>query len=486
MKLFLISWDGKELGLIDAALKLKENSHEIVYWTYFRDESIDKSKFPKTVFHNVFDALAGKPADGIDTLDFLPPGEDLLKQFYETESVILTMMHKKFEWSPIEQRKHFYHHFLQYWYGVIKKLKPDAIIYSSIPHTVYDFVIYDLARKLGIKIIIFEDILIANGWVIVMNDYKAGSADLIKQIKENAYSRFSLADLNPDTRAHYKSQTENGGDKSPLYLKEDLVRYRGLSQFLIKLRSLWTTLTVLKEISVLWKALTYLPRQFGPNLKKEHLSVQSAPDFGKKYVYVTLQYQPEAQTCPQAGVFSDQILMVETLASVLPEGWLVYVKEHRIVWLRRGLNYYDCRYKGYYREIAKLKNVRLVPIETDSFQLIRHSQAVATGAGTVGWEAILRGKPALIFGYPWYQHSEGVFKIKDAASCREALEKIKNGFKVSQEKIINFLTCLDRVSLQAYFHPYIQRTSLSKISVRQNSENIAGAIEAELKKLNAG
>lgn len=481
MKLFLISWSGKEAGLIDVAANLQSLSHEIAYWTYFKHGQIDRAQFPNTIFHNVFDALEGKPAKEIDTSDFLPPGEKMIKEFYETEITVLTMMYKKFPHYSLEERKHLYYHFLWYWHGVLNKFKPDAIIYSGIPHTVYDYVIYSIARKFGIKTIMFEPILGSNGWEIIMNDYKIGSADLINQINRNAGKRFLLADLKPDTREHYQKHAEIGEDAPPFYLKQDLRRYGGIGLLFTKLRSFWTSLTVLKDFSVFIKLLTYFPRRLGPNLKKEYASVQSPADFGKKYVYATLQYQPEAQTCPQAGIFVDQILMIEILSSALPDGWFLYVKEHPILWLRRGLRFFDFRYEGYYREIAKLKNVKLMPMDTDSFRLIRHSQAVATGAGSVGWEAILRSKPALIFGYPWYQHCPGVFKIRDAESCRAALEKIDNGFKISQERVINFLAALDKVSFQVYFDLSSERTY--KISLAQNVANIVDAIDNELKKI---
>ncbi|MDO8558224.1 MAG: hypothetical protein Q7S09_03495 [bacterium] len=478
MRLFFMSWDGKEFGLSDVVAQLGGNSHEIVYWTYFNESSVDRAKFPSTIFHSVFDALAGKPAEGIDVSNFHPPGEELITEFQETELTVLTMMNKKYWDISLEERKHLYYGFLSYWSGVLQALKPDAIIYSAIPHTVYDFVVYDLAMKMHIKVIIFEPVLLTNGYTIVMNDYKKGSVALLDEMKRNESKQFSLTDLRPETRTHYQKHAEVGEDVSPHYTRQVLTLYKGVGLFLAKLRSVWTSLLVHKDFSVFVTLLTYVPRTLGPNLKKEYVRVQSRADFSEKFIYATLQYQPEAQTCPQAGVFVDQLLMIETLSASLPEGWLVYVKEHPALWLLRGLKFYNFRYRGYYKAIAKLKNVKVVPIGTSSFQLIRHSQVVATGAGSVGWEAILRSKPVLVFGYPWYQHSEGAFKVKDTASCKAAVQKIMNGFKVSQQKVINLLACLDTVSVEAYFDSYTHE--ISKIDRRQNVHNLVLAIETEL------
>lgn len=483
MRLFFISWDGlggQKFGLNDVVAQLKENGHEIVYWTYFDERSVDRSKFPRTIFHSVFDALAGKPAREFDSSDFPPPGADVVKEFQETELTVLTMMNKKYWRMLSEERKHLYYRFLSYWFGILQTVKPDAVIYSAIPHTVYDFVVYDLARNMNIKTIIFEPILLTNGHTIVMNDYTNGSTALTDQIKRNASKEFSTADLKPSTREHYRTHAEIGEDVSPLYTRQVVTLYKGVGLFLAKLRSVWASLTVHKNFSVFTAMLMYIPKRFGPNLKKEYMRVQSEADFGEKFIYATLQYQPESQTCPQAGIFADQLLMIETLSAALPPGWFVYVKEHPALWPLRGLKFYDFRYQGYYEAIAKLKNVKLVPVETDSFQLIRHSQAVATGAGSVGWEAILRSKPALVFGYPWYQHCEGAFRVKDSVSCKEALETIKNGFNVSQQKVINFLACLDTVSVEAYFDEFT--AGVSNIGPTQNAQHIAQAIETELQR----
>ena len=480
MRLFFISWDGKEVGLNDVVARLQKKSFDIVYWTYFSEKDLDATQFPATIFHSVSDALAGKPARGIDVSNFQPPGSDVIKMFQNTELTVLTMMDKKYERLAVEERKHLYYRLLGYWHEVLQRLKPDAIIFSVLPHEVYDFVVYAIAKKMNIKVILFQPILLTNGWNLILNDYTNESPALRDEMRKQSGTQFSVADLKPDTREHYQKHAENGEDTPPIYTRQVLSLHKGMRLLFIKLRSVWLSLRVHRDLSVLVAVLTYMPRMFLPNLKNEYRRFQSPPDFGEEFIYTTLQYQPEAQTCPQAGVFADQLLMIETLSAALPPGWFVYVKEHPSLWPVRGLKFYHFRYQGYYESIARLKNVKLVPVETDSFQLIRHAKAVATGAGSVGWEALLRSKPVLVFGYPWYQSCEGVCKVTDRVSCRAVLEKIKNGFEISQQKVINFLACVDTVSVEAYFSGFA--AGISKIGPRQNTENILRAIETELRR----
>ena len=185
-------------------------------------------------------------------------------------------------------------------------------------------------------------------------------------------------------------------------------------------------------------------------MKKEYVQVQTEPGFGKPFVYLSLNYQPEATTSPMGGVFVDQLLMIETLAAAIPPDWLIYVKEHPGQWITNSKRYFSYRYRGYYKEIIRLPNVRLMPVVTSNYDLINNARAVATVTGTPGWEALLRSKPVLVFGYPWYQHCSGVFKVNSAESCKIAIEKIINGFKVEKQAIINFLYHFGNLSWPGY------------------------------------
>jgi len=141
------------------------------------------------------------------------------------------------------------------------------------------------------------------------------------------------------------------------------------------------------------------------------------------------------------------------------------------------LAYFEFRYKGYYRELAKIKNVRLVPIEANSHELIINSQAVCTVNGTAGMEACLRLKPTLLFGYISYQDYPGVFKVKNVTACREAIEKIVSGFKVDRQQIINYLFSLDKITYHLNIHESIK--SPAEISEEDMAERIFSIIERE-------
>jgi hypothetical protein len=112
----------------------------------------------------------------------------------------------------------------------------------------------------------------------------------------------------------------------------------------------------------------FIKRMIVPNLRGEYARVVREADWSVPFVYYPLHYQPESTTSPLGGVYHQQILLIETLAAAIPDGWEVYVKEHPLQWMyRMRERYSSVRYPGYYERIARIKNVRLVPFETNTF-----------------------------------------------------------------------------------------------------------------------
>ena len=476
MRIFLIGWEDSVGGLSDVARGLQERSHEIIYWVTGREEiKRIKTDFPNTIFHNIDDALANIPAQDINSSEFFPVGEDLIKKFSEAELTVLTMMNKKYESLLIDERKHFYYELLRYWNGVIIKLKPDVIIFPVAPHTVYDFVIYSIAKLLNIKTVMFETTWVGDR-LIILNDFVEGSIKLRDSVENLEETSSSFNNISSDIRSYYELQRNPKNDSTPSYSHDWKQDYSGINLFLRKLR---VVTRAMRDGSIFSKSFSRIARKIKGDLKTEYLKLQVNPDFNSKYIYVPLNYQPERTTSPQGGVFVDQLLMIETLSCSVPDDWIIYVKEHPTQWLPRGTIYFSYRYKGYYEAISKLKNVKIIPVGVDTYKAINNSQAVATVTGTAGWEAVLRSKPAIVFGYPWYKHCDGVFYVNDVQSCKSAIQEIKNGFSINQKKVACYLTELDKASVHGYLD--LQGEKVSLLIKEENIRNILGALINEIK-----
>ncbi|QQG46236.1 MAG: hypothetical protein HYY55_00090 [Candidatus Niyogibacteria bacterium] len=426
---------------------------------------------PGIIFHEHYDAWDGKPAPALASAEFEPPSYELISKFHKTESLVLTMMNKRFDWMGTDERRHLYYTMLSYWNGVVKKFNPDAVIFSTAPHTVYDYILYEIARSENIKTVMFWNMSPIDGRLFFYEDFREGSGLLSKITRKNMSYNFSVSDLSEETRKFYETGTLIGVDALPLYLKEDHERFAFLNRMILKTKAILATI---KRGEFVEQTARRAANFFKENIRDEHIRAQFIPDYSQKFVYVPLHYQPECTTSPLGDIFVDQILMIKILSASLPVGWKIYAKEHPFQWYQRGLNFAGSRYRGYYDKISGIKNVRLVPLETDNYELINRAQAVATVGGTAGIEALLRQKPVIVFGYPWYRSCPHVFKADGVESCSKALQKIADGFSVNNQSIINFLKNLDESTIRGYVDEYGQR--FVRLSAEENSANISRAI----------
>jgi hypothetical protein len=114
----------------------------------------------------------------------------------------------------------------------------------------------------------------------------------------------------------------------------------------------------------------------------------------RPYVFYPLHFEPEATTLVHGSYFEDQLSVVKNLARSLPAGWELVVKEHFYMRGQRRL--------GFYRTLRSIANLRLLPFEVPTNELIMNARVVAVISSTAGLEGGLIGKPVLIFGhYPW-------------------------------------------------------------------------------------
>ena len=474
MKLFLIlAGHGKEMT--DLVRGLQAGGHEEIYWVGLRGG--DEGEFPEIMFHDSADAAKNISAPGIDPQSFLPPGLELIRKLYRTESMVMTLLTKTEHNLTLEQRKRRYFEMLRYWHGLLTSRRPDAVIFPISPSQAYNYLIYDLAKLLGIKTIMFYDTWVGDR-TLLQTEYETSGQRMLEEIQKNSNAHFTFDDLSPDLKDYYQRYYDPSvADPSPLNLKREQKRNSGLAILRRKLRILGKAAL---DGRIFQAVFANLRKRLGENPQKEYRSVQITPDFSRKFVYVPLQFQPERSTLALGDVFVDQLLMLENLSASLPAGFFAYVKEHPTQWWRRGMNYGPYRPKGFYRRIASLKNVTVVPIGTDNYELINRSQALVTVTGTPGWEAVVRGKPTVVFGYPWYMDCPGVLRVSDVSTCSSALQRVASGeFQVNRQGVINYLKSLDNATIHLYVDDSEEKISLYSKKERMN--NMIQAILAELK-----
>jgi hypothetical protein len=423
---------------------LTTEGHEIVYWV---GEYAAEHLAPMgTIFHDHYDAWDAKPAAHFAGSVIAPVNARDIESMYETESKILTMMNKRYDRAPVDERKHVYYTMLAYWMHVLETTKPDFILYAQIPHSIYSNIVYDLARKNRIPTLCFEDALIPF-LLIPFSDFERGN-ERIRHVLQQLPAKVRLSDLHERTQAYWSLQTQSKTPVAPTYMYKQKQTSAGLGLLRHRLQIALKGLLNGRLPSIAWN---YIKRVGRENLKKEYARVVQRPDWAKPFVYFPLQFQPERTSSPQGGVYHDQILAIETLSAALPEGWEIYVKEHPSQWwLRFKEQFSSVRYRGYYKRLAEIPRIRVVPIMTDSFELIDRSKAVAVVTTTAGWEAVLRGKAPLVFGMPWWRDCPGMLTVQSVEDASTAFKEVASGKKIPQEDVLRYLKALEEVSVHAY------------------------------------
>lgn len=491
--------------LRDVALRLQSTGVQISYWQgyrdYFRSISEDKAHFPDTIFHYIADTLRNIPPQDVDTAHFEPPSRELLEQLGAYSAHILFLIERAdYVGWPLSQKRNLYYQYVQFWQGMLKKFQPDAILFADVPHDGANYVLYALAKIFNIKTIITDQIGVENRTLII-EDYQVASTKLRDQYEEN--KNYRLEDLSSDLQQYYNAHTKLVADATPAYQKRALQRkapfrtptLATIIKHILRLSIFRVTYSYLRMLFIKneeqtldtsmrgWRYQRIISRWIKLNrlLQKEYTSKQVMPDFKKKFIYIPLNVQPERTTCPTAGVFDDQLLLIKTVAHSLPDDWVIYVKENPNQLRPVNIFSHIYRYQGYYEEITKLKNVCLVPTAVSTYDLINGAQAVATTTGTAGWEAILRSKPTLVFGSVWYMYCEGAWRVSDTVSCQKAINAIIDGFRPARQKVLNYLVALDKNSIRArHFRTlYYKEDNYEKndyISPEENINNLSLAL----------
>jgi len=503
-KAFIINFSTSVL--IDVVKNLKEKGIDIVYWEGYRDDfdalSNTKKGFEKTIFRHAFDAIKNIPPHGIDTSEFEPLSKEIIEKMHQYGWHALSMIQRAdYDESHFIKQRDMYYGYIKFWHGMIQKLKPDVIIFVAVPHSATSIVLYGLAKIFKIKIIILERLVI-DSRTLLLGDYVDGYNQLAQEYAKTRDEKCNLENLSPDLRNYYNNQKHTKkpaqlrdgsyahhltrNNKMPFRVPSIIAVFRHIYHFtFFKVAKSYISMLFSKRKTHYYNkdftgfTLTAMNRKWSRmnnDRKKEYFKLQSEPDYGKKYIYLPLAYQPEQTTCPMGGVFDDQALMVDIISAALPQGWMLYVKEHIPQWYPHHTESRLYRYAGYYDRIMHNKNVQLIPAQTHPFELIKNAQAVATTTGTSGLEAILRSKPVLIFGYIWYMHCEGVFRISNLEECKDALEKIKQGYTVNQQRVINYLKVVDIMSIKAKNYKSRDYTENKEITKKENILNITNAL----------
>jgi len=466
-----------------------------VAWTALKNMQGEmQTLFPNCQFLDLADVKRNVFPPPVQALQHGPFDRHCQTVWIEMAQLIFDQYHRwdrSGDFTTLERTEHFYEA-LVFWNALIERDQPDAILFRNAPHAVYDLMLLGLARSRGIRTFMFHHTSVPP-YSIASADLDRGSQPFheglrLAQWEIQAGRQPDERELHPHVLEAIQKMRLSYDDAMPWYQASSVA---GLKQGWTFQRIKKTASHVLhsfkKELKRWCRGRVdhsvssinngSLTKERGRHLRDSYFGAfqltryaidriferrrvialracyqkfakWNESDPPRSFVYVAFSFQPEATSNPHAGIYAQQLLMVNALATALPEGWTLVVREHPAQFNWEFIGQVS-RNEEYYRLLSVMPRVRLAPLNLDPFHLMDSCVAVATLVGTSGWEALVRGKPALIFGDIWYDRCAGVFRVRNQEDCRKAFQQIAAGVSLRPEIVADFVKELDFSAIQA-------------------------------------
>ncbi|MFT7035478.1 MAG: hypothetical protein ACJA2S_004002 [Cyclobacteriaceae bacterium] len=294
--------------------------------------------------------------------------------------------------------------------SILKQNEISRVIIFETPHAPFDYVFCRLAEFLEIEVNVIKQSPIP--WRSLITKGIQGN-DPIKLPYEGdeSHDRKLLKDYLLTKTTSYESAI-------PTYEKERYDKFKG---------KIWSWKVEFNKVLIKRGkniAISFLESRSKYKSYRRYVELESVYDSTKKNVVFFLHYQPERTTLPEGGIFNQQFLAIQQMRQVLPNVITIYVKEHPSTY--RNFFKYKTRTKKFYETIIALANVKLVSMETNTFELIDHSLFVATITGTVAIEAACRGRVVVYFGNSMYPNLPGTIHFNELLGSTALMEEVLN------------------------------------------------------------
>lgn len=109
-----------------------------------------------------------------------------------------------------------------------------------------------------------------------------------------------------------------------------------------------------------------------------------------KFVFLPLQFTPEASADLMCPLFNNQVEVARQIAMSLPDDYTLVVKEHP--------NMIGLRSPSYLKTIARTANVKLIDYRISSEEVFKKADLLIANYSTTIFEAAIYGKPAIVLG----------------------------------------------------------------------------------------
>jgi hypothetical protein len=349
-------------------------------------------------------------------------GTDIYKLVKNCEVDALRMMDRlpRFQHGyagSLSERRELFFRLSRFLYQFILENKVTHVIFSNIPHEVYDFILYSLCKSLSIPTLLFNDAggVIKHSLTVCENIEDLGQLNFGKKIK-SAINSVQTEKWISDVEEKFKRRN----------IVADLILKNSKNS---KIHTLKNAPITRRRYRLYFSQLEY------------RRNIGSGP-LPSRYILIALHVQPELSTSPCGGHFVEQIEAIKYLAEN-SKGYEIVVREHPDQFRLR-----IPRPKGFYKNISNISGVTLSSSTINVREIISNASAVATVSGTIALESVLLGKPGFIFGYSWFKECPGIYNISNNVGIEGAFTALKSWSPPSGALFDEYLESLKRSLFQ--------------------------------------
>jgi hypothetical protein len=434
--------------------------------------------FPEARLYSHRDALRALWPDAVACTSKRPVDAMVLNQLAAHESTFAAMIERwsvfagKISWEDTRQ---YYLSLLRIWLRLIDSLNVGVVICPTVPHRLYDYVAH-----LACKASCVPYLMIDQTGEFLKTDERAWWIDFVTWTIEDRTRPFRLAAasagppsaaaqryLDDGRKAYHAAKpsyfaakeealkrmpaNRRWGDRVPpgLRLAASAAAKRFSRRGREELDRLWFTgcddVPRLATRAMVTRHHRGLIRRAKKARAWYEAHVEPRPTDRRDYVYFAASYQPERNSIPDAGRFHDEEASIALLETIVPENWEIWYKEHPTNF-RPPIRTDNTRSVVLYEKLRAISpRLRFAAMDTDPFVLIDGARAVATTTGTSGWQATVRGVPAVVLGESWYSGCSEVLRVTGPADGRAAMARVVAGWRPDFDGVRRYLAALEAV-----------------------------------------
>ena len=349
---------------------------------------------------------------------------------------------------------------LLFFIDVLEKYHPKILIMQRAGENFSNLLLYRLAKKMNIKVLMPIDLHLKNHIHIsdnltgdeISNDFiklREDFSDSIEKydkefLKSNNFTEIleiiasfdsGIGSL-PQKIKHYFKRLSN--NLEPVYIntgktKINLLKYRWSNYFETKKREQFLDNNAIKIIE------------------------------DDKFLYFPLQSEPEAAILVNTPFYNNQLSLIETIAKSIPINFTLYVKEHP---LQKEKSWRPIQV---YKDIINIPNVKFLHPDVDAQKLLEKSQGVITISGATGFEALFYKKPVILFGDEDYDKLSMITKIKTINDLPKKIASALTNFKFDEREFGIFMAVFKKHALPIPYYS-MMKEGVYLSSIQRNKQ----------------